>query len=1665
MVETMIDVGWTDFSDGQETYFVPYDIPYPVVPQSTWATGGQAKWPAGSGPDTGKVFVLGSDDPTTYNPATDILVFGFREGDAIREMNAHNYCVLWEQQDDGLWTLNVMPVSLWESTSPIASVTGLDAADLPNLIESWVPTNNHFQDDLTASVFSLANADSIPGNHIAILTHEAGKTTTYDFATYKTAYGNDVVLNFVTMTGRELDASYDADSQTLTIRHYGEGWGGYNDVWGQTVITNISIEDLAAVETLWRRDAASDDGRLLQDRFAAFVEAEVAAAGVDPGNDGTDDGTGDGSDSGTGDGATGDGGREDGGAATGQVDLSVDDWGSGFVARFKFTPEVAVSGGWTASLAVGATVTNIWNADIVSHENGVLVVRNVGYNANIGAGQFVEVGFQGAGSSAGLALIETDLPIGQEDPGEEPRPPTLSISDVTVNEGDGSATFVVTASGTSSSDISFDWQTVAGTAGAADYGVASGTAMIVAGDTQTSVTVALTDDTEVESTENFTVELSSAIGATLADASATATIYDNDVDDTGDGGTGDGGTGDGGTGDGGPFIGGGQTYYVGQTSVVTDFDPATDVLDLGPDSIHNQIPVDTPDGFMLLHMFNASKSLLLQGVHLADLHAENFAPISDAHLQQDLSAVLAYENGTGLVRPNTIYIRSHEQGLVETVDFNPATDKISFFYLSVRGDGQRNFAVEDTAEGARFYNPLTGQSLTLRDVSFSELDSSHFEWRANQLEDGIAGRMGLDSVIDGFAYVSENIFSGKSVAMAGLVDRAPYHSQPEYTGTPIGSDSNPSDPGDGGTGDGGTGDGGTGDGGTGDGGTGDGSGGNDGSAPGEVDLSVDDWGSGFVARFTFTPEQAVSGGWTASLAVGATVTNIWNAQIVSHENGVLVIQNVSYNGNLSAGQSFEVGVQGSGSSDGLALISTDLPLPGQDDPGDDQPEPPMLSISDVTVNEGDGTATFVVTASAASGADITVDWQTVSGTAGAADFAAGSGTATITAGDTQTTFTVALTDDAVVEGTETFSVELTSADGATLGDASGTATITDNDDPPDPGDGGDTGDGGDGGEPTNLPELTYEIVNSWSGGFQARIVIENDTDQQLQDWSFTIDGSGFSIGTNIWGGTATDNGDGTITIAAEGWTTVIDPGGQVEFGFNGQGSAPSSTEILSFDPELGPAGGGSGGGSDGGGSDGGGSNGGGIGSGYAEDTGSPFDTSDYGAVLGKSMQFYYAQYSGDLPDDFPIDWRGDSALTDGSDVGLDLTGGWYDAGDHVKFGLPMAYSTSVLAWGGLSFSDGYQASGSYDALVEHLTFVTDYFLRAYDDNGTADIADDRFAAQVGNGHTDHAYWGAPEDMTMERPTYLVTADNPGTEVTAETAAAMAATSMLLREAGDTALADTLLGQAIKLYDFAETYLGNYADAVPNVRSFYNSFSGYEDELSWGANWLYQATGDASYLAKSEAWYDAADANWALSWDDKGHATAVLLAEQTGDQTYVNDVEAHLGHWLSSIDTTPGTDTNEGLAWLDQWGSNRYAANTAFIAAQYAKDLAEADADGNADLIARLRNFASDQIDYMLGDNPDGQSYVVGFGDDYPLNPHHRAASGTTNVNDPDPNAYVLEGALVGGPNAQGSYTDVRSDYIANEVATDYNAGFSGALAALVEGLTPTTGSGDFDWWL
>ena len=114
-----------------------------------------------------------------------------------------------------------------------------------------------------------------------------------------------------------------------------------------------------------------------------------------------------------------------------------------------------------------------------------------------------------------------------------PSLPSLSINDVTVTEGNSAttmATFTVTLSAASASSVTVSYATANGTATAgSDYVAASGTLTFAAGETSKPIPVTVNGDTTVESNETFTVNLSGATGATIADAQGVGTITNDDV--------------------------------------------------------------------------------------------------------------------------------------------------------------------------------------------------------------------------------------------------------------------------------------------------------------------------------------------------------------------------------------------------------------------------------------------------------------------------------------------------------------------------------------------------------------------------------------------------------------------------------------------------------------------------------------------------------------------------------------------------------------------------------------------------------------------------------------------------------------------------------------------------------------------------------------------------------------------------------------------------------------------------------------------------------------------------------------------------------------------------------------------------------------------------------
>ncbi|OAE19208.1 hypothetical protein AXG93_4751s1130 [Marchantia polymorpha subsp. ruderalis] len=582
------------------------------------------------------------------------------------------------------------------------------------------------------------------------------------------------------------------------------------------------------------------------------------------------------------------------------------------------------------------------------------------------------------------------------------------------------------------------------------------------------------------------------------------------------------------------------------------------------------------------------------------------------------------------------------------------------------------------------------------------------------------------------------------------------------------------------------------------------------------------------------------------------------------------------------------------------------------------------------------------------------------------------------------------------------------------------------------------------------------------------------------------------------------------------------------------------------------------------------------------------DNYTFGNALSLSLTFLNIQKSGKLPLDNPITWRSDSGTSDGSDVNLDLTGGLYDAGDHIKFGLPMAFTATMLAWSVLEYSPQMSAASpnQLPVAVDVIKWITDYLIKAHPDNDTfymqpydrgglklssdvlsclspdlrpleicsaslevvitgatrldleAGVAcgeqnrrDARFkispkrdrarsgqfrlrlllfssrgvkrkdrcsevrhlCVQVGDPQTDHDCWQRAEDVTIARPSYKLDSEHPGSDVAGESAAAMAAASLVFRQKGtaheDQAYADLLLSHAVGLYDFASETQGTFSDTFPEMQRYYNS-TGFQDELLWSATWLYHATGDQSYLdqvtgSQGELYGAWGKAPLWFSWDDKRAGVQVLLSRTqllkpiTNNNlqaskllSYKTTADKLMCALLPNSPTASARRTAGGMIWVSQWSASVHTVNSAFLALVYS-DYLEAGkssltcSGGNVYKPNQLRWFAYSQVDYLLGNNPMKMSYLVGYGTSYPKFLHHRGASipsdgvkysckdGFQWLSSANPNPHVAYGALVGGPFFNESYSDARDNIQQNEAST-YN---SATMAGLVAGLSFTAEEG------
>ncbi|KAK4842031.1 hypothetical protein QYF36_014609 [Acer negundo] len=379
---------------------------------------------------------------------------------------------------------------------------------------------------------------------------------------------------------------------------------------------------------------------------------------------------------------------------------------------------------------------------------------------------------------------------------------------------------------------------------------------------------------------------------------------------------------------------------------------------------------------------------------------------------------------------------------------------------------------------------------------------------------------------------------------------------------------------------------------------------------------------------------------------------------------------------------------------------------------------------------------------------------------------------------------------------------------------------------------------------------------------------------------------------------------------------------------------------------------------------------------------------NYMEALDKSLLFLEAQRAGKLPTTQRVKWRGDSALKDGFLQGVDLVGGYYDAGDHVKFGLPMAYTTTMLAWGVVDYRKEITDLDQMGHTLLAIRWATDYFIKAHPQP-------DVLWGQVGDGDSDHYCWERAEDMTTPRDAYKIDKDHPGSDLAAETAAALAAASIAFRPY-NSSYSNLLLLHAKQLFSFADRFRGLYDESIKCALQFYTS-SGYSDELLWGATWLYRATEEEYYLkyVVDNAEY-MGGIGWAVkefSWDNKYAGVQILLSKilmegKGGEYTStLKQYQAKANYFACAclqknngynVHLTPG-----GLMYVREWNNLQYSSSAAFLLAVYSDYLSAGKAqltcpDGQIQTL-ELLNFAKSQ---NINLTPNSKSLLI-FTGPYP----------------------------------------------------------------------------------
>lgn len=450
----------------------------------------------------------------------------------------------------------------------------------------------------------------------------------------------------------------------------------------------------------------------------------------------------------------------------------------------------------------------------------------------------------------------------------------------------------------------------------------------------------------------------------------------------------------------------------------------------------------------------------------------------------------------------------------------------------------------------------------------------------------------------------------------------------------------------------------------------------------------------------------------------------------------------------------------------------------------------------------------------------------------------------------------------------------------------------------------------------------------------------------------------------------------------------------------------------------------------------------------------------------------------------------------GSSGTQDVTGGWYDAGDHGKYvvngGISLwtmqnQYeiaakngSESVYADGTMSIPEN---SNGYPDLLDEARYEMEWMFKMM-------VKDGDYANMV--YHKVHDIkWTAlalapaddPEERIIKPPTTAATLNM----------AACAAQAYRLWKDIDPTFADECLNNAKLAYEAAKKHPDMYAPLDESIGGGPYGDNDATDEFYWAACELFLSTGDSTYqsdMKSSEHFMkteyklsggEDVDSSGSFNW---GHVAALgnLSMALNTDKLDSSDAQKLTESICSAADYYVELIENQGYGQpyeqgtinysIDRkgyiWGSNSFIMNNNMILA-YAYELSDDE---------KYLGGVVSGMDYILGRNPMDYSYVTGYGSHAVANPHHRWWSYQADANFP----AAPNGVLVGGPNSgmqdpwvkgsgwkpgeiapAKSYMDHIEAWSVNECTINWNTPLAWVSAYLADkngGVTVTHGSSD-----